>query len=288
MKVNRILVSQPQPAIIEKSPFYDLSQKHGLLIDYKPLIRVVGVSLKEFRQQRVEILEHTAVIFSSRTTVDSFFHICAEARITIPETMKYICNTEAVALYLQKYIVYRKRKISFADGTFNSLLELIVKHKDEKFLLALSEPHKPELPETLTKLRLAFHPVVFARTVAADMQQLDPKSYDIMAVYSPSDVKALSENFDVESLPAIATFGDATLRAATAAGMHVKANAPTPAAPSMAKALDIFCNNIANGVDLDDVEHKENADREEFIRAQQSKLAKKSRTRHTPTTTKKQ
>ena len=277
MKVNRILVSQPQPAIIEKSPFYDLSHKHGLLIDYKPLIRVVGVSLKEFRQQRVEILEHTAVIFSSRTTVDSFFHICEEARITIPETMKYICNTEAVALYLQKYIVYRKRKISFADGTFNSLLELIVKHKDEKFLLALSEPHKPELPETLTKLRLAFHPVVFARTVAADMQQLDPQSYDIMAVYSPSDVKALSENFDVESLPAIAAFGEATLRAATAAGMHVKAN-----------ALDIFCNNIANGVDLDDVEHKENADREEFIRAQQSKLAKKSRTRHTPTTTKKQ
>jgi len=130
--------------------------------------------------------------------------------------------------------------------------------------------------------------VYIKATAKYRLQQLDPQSYDIMAVYSPSDVKALSENFDVESLPAIAAFGEATLRAATAAGMHVKANAPTPAAPSMAKALDIFCNNIANGVDLDDVEHKENADREEFIRAQQSKLAKKSRTRHTPTTTKKQ
>ena len=153
--MKRIWVSQPKPAIVEKAPFYDLSQKYEVEIAYQPFIRVVGVSLKEFRAQRVEILDHTAVIFTSRTTVDSFFHICEEARITVPETMKYICQTEAVALYLQKYIVYRKRKISFADGTFTSFIELIVKHKDEKFLLALSEPHRPELPETLAKLRLA-------------------------------------------------------------------------------------------------------------------------------------
>jgi len=266
---------------LEKSPFYDFSQRHELKIDYKPLISVVGVSLKEFRAQRVEILDHTAVIFSSRTTVDSFFHICEEARITVPETMKYICNTEAVALYLQKYIVYRKRKISFADGTFTSLLELIVKHKDERFLLALSEPHKPELPETLAKLKLTFDPVVFARTVAADMSELKPSDYDIIAVYSPSDVKALTENFNADDLPPIATFGDATLRAAVSAGLHVKASAPSPVAPSMVKALDIYCQSVASGADLTDVEHKEDAEREEFIRAQQSKLAKKSRTRHT-------
>ena len=175
MKISSVLVSQPKPAILEKSPFHELSRKYGIAVGYQPFIRVVGVSLKEFRAQRVEILTHTAVIFTSRTTVDSFFHICEEARITVPETMKYICQTEAVALYLQKYIVYRKRKISFADGSFTSLIELIIKHKEEKFLLALSEPHKPELPETLTKLRLAFHPVVFARTVAPDMQQLDPQ-----------------------------------------------------------------------------------------------------------------
>lgn len=143
MKVKSVLVSQPRPAIIEKSPFYELSQKYEVEIAYKPFIRVVGVSLKEFRAQRVEILTHTAVIFTSRTTVDSFFHICEEARITVPETMKYICQTEAVALYLQKYIVYRKRKISFADGSFTSLVELIIKHKDEKFLLALSDPTSP-------------------------------------------------------------------------------------------------------------------------------------------------
>ena len=279
MKVNKILVSQPRPAVLEKSPFYEFAQHFDLAVDYKPLIRVVGVNLKEFRAQRTEILDHTTLIFSSRTTIDSFFHICEEARITVPETMKYICNTEAVALYLQKYIVYRKRKISFADGTFNSLLELIVKHKDEKFILALTEPYKPELPEALSKLKLKVDPVVFARTVAADMNELKPEEYDIIALYSPSDVKALAENFDVEKLPVVATFGEATLRAAKEAGLKVKASAPSPEAPSMVKALEIYCNKVAEGMEIEDAEVKENPDKEEFIRAQQSKLQKKTRTR---------
>ena len=273
------MVSQPAPAVIEKSPFYDFSNKHNLTIDYHPLIRVVGVSLKEFRAQRTEILEHSTMIFSSRTTIDSFFHICEEARITVPETMKYICNTEAVALYLQKYIVYRKRKISFADGTFNSLVELIVKHKDEKFILALTEPFKPELPDTLQTLKLKVSPVVFARTVAADMSKINPDDYDIIALYSPSDVKALSENFDVEKLPVVATFGEATLRAAKEAGMKVKASAPSPEAPSMAKALDIYFTKLEEGKEVIDAEVKDDLSKEEFIRAQQTKLQKKTRTR---------
>ena len=279
MTKNKILVSQPTPAVLEKSPFYDFSNKHNLTIDYQPLIRVVGVSLKEFRAQRTEILEHSTMIFSSRTTIDSFFHICEEARITVPETMKYICNTEAVALYLQKYIVYRKRKISFADGTFNSLVELIVKHKDEKFILALTEPFKPELPETLQTLKLKVSPVVFARTVAADMSNITPDNYDIIALYSPSDVKALADNFGIEKLPVVATFGEATLRAAKEAGMKVKASAPSPEAPSMAKALDIYFTKLEEGKEVVDAEVKEDLDKEEFIRAQQSKLQKKTRTR---------
>ena len=218
--------------MIEKSPFYELSKKHKVEIDYTPFIRVVGVSLKEFRSQRVEILTHTAIIFTSRTTVDSFFHICEEARITVPESMKYICQTEAVALYLQKYIVYRKRKISFADGSFTSLMELIVKHRDEKFLLALSEPHKPELPETLAKLKLSFDPVILARTVAADLEETNLRSYDLLALYSPSDVKVLVEKFGTHDLPAVGVFGEGTLRAALEAGLTVKAAAPTPEAPS--------------------------------------------------------
>ena len=221
------------------------------------------------------------MIFSSRTTIDSFFHICEEARITVPETMKYICNTEAVALYLQKYIVYRKRKISFADGTFNSLVELIVKHKDEKFILALTEPYKPELPETLSKLKLKVSPVVFARTVAADMSEIKPEEYDIIALYSPSDVKALVDNFDIEHLPVVATFGQATLRAAKEAGLKVKASAPSPEAPSMVKALDNYCRKMAEGLDIADAEVTEDSQKEEFIRAQQSKLQKKTRTRTT-------
>lgn len=282
--VKNVLISQPRPAVLEKSPFFELSEKYGITVDYKPLIRVVGVSLKEFRSQRIEILDHTAVIFTSRTTVDSFFKVCEEARITVPETMKYICNTEAVALYLQKYIVYRKRKISFADGSFTGLLELIIKHKSEQLLLALSEPHKPELPDTLAKLKLNFHPVILAKTAAADMSELNPSQYDVMALYSPSDVKSVVEHFKVEELPVIAVFGEATLRAALDAGMSVKASAPSPEAPSMAKALDLYINKIKRGEDVATVEVHNDEAKEEFIRVQQNKLAKKSRTRTSSTT----
>ena len=282
--VKNVLISQPRPAVLEKSPFFELSNKYGIDVDYKPLIRVVGVSLKEFRSQRIEILDHTAVIFTSRTTVDSFFKVCEEARIIVPETMKYICNTEAVALYLQKYIVYRKRKISFADGSFTGLLELIIKHKSEQLLLALSEPHKPELPDTLAKLKLNFHPVILAKTVAADMSELKPSQYDVMALYSPSDVKSVVEHFKVEELPVIATFGEATLRAALDAGMSVKASAPSPEAPSMAKAVDLYIKKIKRGEEVAIVEVHNDEAKEEFIRVQQNKLAKKSRTRSTSTT----
>lgn len=278
MKVNKILVSQPRPAVVEKSPFYELSQKYKIEVDYIPLIKVVGVSSKEFRSQRVDILSHTAVIFTSRTTIDSFFRICEESRVTVPETMKYICTTEAIALYLQKYIVYRKCKISFADGSFNGLIELIVKHKDEKFLLTLSEPHKPELPETLKTLKINFSPVILARTVAADLEGVDINSYDMLLLYSPWDVMSIAEKGDIASLPAIATFGHGTLRKAVETGMTVKVAAPTPEAPSLAKAVDIYCARIAKGEDVAPVvvEEKDNGD---FIRSQQNKLAKKSRSR---------
>ncbi len=277
--VKKILVSQPRPAILEKSPFYELSQKHEVEIIYKPFIRVVGVTLKEFRAQRIEILDHSCVIFTSRSTVDSFFRICEEARITVPESMKYICQTEAVALYLQKYIVYRKRKISFADGSFTSLVELIVKHKEERFLLTLSEPHKPELPETLKTLKLAVDPVILSRTVAAELEDVKIDEYSLLALYSPSDVKTVVEKFGVEQLPPIAVFGEGTLRAAIEAGISVPANAPTPEAPSMVKAVDLYLQKVANGEEIIPVELVTDTQKEEFIRTQQHKLAKKTRAR---------
>ncbi len=287
MKVGNILVSQPKPAVIEKSPFFELAQRCKVEIAYQPFIKVESVSLKEFLAQRVDILSHSAVIFTSRTTVDSFFRICEEARVTVPETMKYICQTEAVALYLQKYIVYRKRKISFADGSFTSLLELIIKNKTQKMILALSEPHKPELPDTLAKLKLPVSPVVLARTVAADLEGVNIASYDLLALYSPSDVNALVENFDVESLPAVAIFGEGTLRTALAAGLRVVANAPTTVAPSMVKAVDIYLEKLKNGEPIEPIVLRRDTEKEEFIKTQQSKLAKRSRVRRTTTTTKK-
>lgn len=284
MSIKKILVSQPQPAIIEKSPFFEIVRKHKVDINYNPFNRVQGVSLKEFRGQRVEILTHTAVIFTSRTTVDSFFHICEEARITVPETMKYICQTEAVALYLQKYIVYRKRKIFFADGSFTNFLELIIKHKEEKYMLALSEPHKPELPEALERLKLNVDQVILAKTVHADVSKLPLAEYDLVALYSPSDVAAFKCAYEGMTMPRVATFGDATARAAVAAGITINVMAPTPAAPSMTKAIDIYLGKLAAGEEVAPVELHEDHDNEEFIRAQQAKLAKKTRARKSTTT----
>ena len=278
-EIKRILVSQPKPAILEKSPFFELANKYDLEVDYRPLIEVKGVTPKEFRSQRVEILAHTAVIFTSRTTIDSFFRICEDARITVPETMKYICSTEAIALYLQKYIVYRKRKLSFADGSFTGIVEQIVKHKDEKLLLALSEPHKPEIPEALTRLKINYTPVILARTVASDITAEQLQSYDMLLLYSPWEVKSICEKMTVDKMPIISTFGEGTLRIASENHLPVKAFAPSPTAPSMAKAVDNYISAVLAGKEVDNVEFAENEQNEEFLRTQQTKLAKKTRTR---------
>lgn len=278
-EIKRILVSQPKPAIIEKSPFFELANKYELEVDYRPLIEVKGITSKEFRSQRVEILAHTAIIFTSRTTIDSFFKICEETRVNIPESMRYICSTEAIALYLQKYIVYRKRKISFADGSFTGLIEQIIKHKDEKMLLTLSEPHKPEIPEALIRLNINHTPIILARTVASDIAAEELKGYDMLLLYSPWDVKAICEKLDAADMPVISTFGEGTLRLATENKLPVKASAPAPGVPSLAKAVDNYIADILAGKQVDTVEFSENEQNEEFLRTQQTKLAKKSRAR---------
>lgn len=234
-----------------------------------------GVSLKEYRSQRTDILEHTAVIFTSRTTIDHFFRICEEARITVPETMKYICNTEATALYLQKYIVYRKRKIFFANGSFSNLMELIMKHKEEKYLLVLSEPHKPEIPETLTKLKIKFDKVILSRTVSEDLSGLNISKYDLLAFFSPSEIASLVGAFGTTDMPMIATFGNGTTRAAIDAGLTVNVMAPTPEAPSMAKAIELFIKKINGGEEVPPVVLTDNKQAEEFLKNHETKPAKK-------------
>ncbi len=283
LKIKNLLVSQPAPAVAEKSPFFELTQKYNLAIDYQPFIYVQGVSSKEFRSQRVEILEHTAIIFTSRTTVDNFFRICEETRTVVPETMRYLCYTEAVALYLQKYIVYRKRKISFADGTFTGLMELILKHKDEKFLLTLSEPHKPEIPQTLEKLKVKFDRVILAHTVNSDLSGIDLAKYQIVALYSPPEVKTLVEEFEGREMPMIATFGEGTTRKAIEKGLTVRAMAPTPEAPSMVKALDIFIGEINAGKEVAPVSlDAPNRQAEEFVKAHQTKELRRARAKKKP------
>ncbi|MDR3227036.1 MAG: uroporphyrinogen-III synthase [Prevotellaceae bacterium] len=242
MKIQKILISQPEPT--EKSPYIDLVETFGVEVKFKPFIQVEGVTSKEFRRQRVEILMHTAIVFTARTAVDNFFRICEELRVTIPETMKYFCTTEAIALYLQKYIVYRKRKIFFGTGGgIESILKLIgSKHKTNKFLLALSDNHKADLSDAFIKAKLTYTEAIFYRTVNADMKKFSLKDYDIIVFYSPADVKSFCENYPrfKQNDKIIATFGVTTAKAAEDAKLQVTIKAPTPEMPSIKTALEKF------------------------------------------------
>lgn len=285
LKISNILVSQPTPAIIEKSPFNDLMQKFKVKVTFNPFIKVEGVSLKGFIAQRVNVLDHTTIIFTTRAMIDNFFRICEEARVVIPDTMKYLCNTETVALYMQKYIVYRKRKISFADGTFSNFMELIIKHKNEKLLLTLADPYKPEVPNAMEKLKLNFSKIILSKTVSADLSHIKMKDYDLLVFYSPNEIATLVSEYGTEHLPMIATFGEGTTRAALNAGICVNVMAPTPAAPSMSKALELFLIELKAGKTTPVVaEILENKNVDEFIKAQEAKMIKKPRAKRVTTT----
>ena len=247
LKVKRILVSQPAPAS-DKSPFSDLVSKHKVEIDFKPFVTVEGVTDKEFRAQRVDVLAHTAVIFSSRKTIDTFFQVCESCRITVQEDMKYFCVTEAVALYLQKYIVYRKRKIFYGTATFVDLMEVVAKHKDERFLVALSDSYKPEVLQLLTRTGVKFSKVILTHTVPADLSDLAIDRYDLVACYGPGDVRALHDTFG--ALPEgmiVAALGNATAREALGVGMTVDIMAPTPKYPSLTMAMDKYLAALTGG-----------------------------------------
>jgi len=241
LKVKSILVSQPEPSTA-KSPYFELAEKNGLKIDFRPFIQVEGVPAKEFRQTRTQILEHTAVIFTSRTAIDHFFRIAQELRITVPDSMKYFCISEATAFYLQKYIVYRKRKIFYADGRFTDLVNVMKKHKDEKFLVPLSDIHKQEIPTLLDKGGYKYTKAILYRTVSADLSDLADIKYDVLVFFSPSGIKSLFQNFpDFEqNSTRIACFGPSTAKAVEEAGLRLDIQAPTAQAPSMTMALEQY------------------------------------------------
>lgn len=242
MKIKKILVSQPQP-VTEKSPYSELAEKYNLKLEFRPFIKVEGVTAKEFRQTRINILDHTAIIFTSRTAIDHFFRICQELRVTVPDTMKYFCISEATAFYLQKYIIYRKRKIFYGDKKMDDMTKILQKHKAENFLVPLSDIHKENIPGLLDKLHLKYTKAILYKTVASDLSDIkDLKEYDIVAFYTPSGIKSLFQNFPgfVQDSTIIAAFGPATAAAVEEAGLRLDIKAPTPQSPSMTMAIEEF------------------------------------------------
>ncbi|MDE7160809.1 MAG: uroporphyrinogen-III synthase [Muribaculaceae bacterium] len=245
MSIKKILVSQPQPAS-SKSPYYDIAAKHDVELVFRPFIKVEGLSAKEFRQQKINLADYSAVIFTARTAVDNFFRLCEESRVSVPDTMRYFCTTEALALYLQKYIVYRKRKINFGlSGKLNDpqLMAAMVKNKKEKFLLPVSDVHQDDLTY-LTEAGLDVTPAVMYRTVSNDFTPDEPFDYDLLLFFSPAGINSLKKNFpdfnQAENGVAIGTFGATTAKAVEDAGLTLSFSAPSKESPSMTAALEKF------------------------------------------------
>ncbi|NDV41754.1 uroporphyrinogen-III synthase [Flagellimonas sediminis] len=245
MKVKTILVSQPEPKV-ENSPYSRLIEKEKIKVDFRPFIHVEGVEAKNVRQQKIDLNNFTAIILTSRNSVDHFFRIAEEMRFKVPDTMKYFCQSEAVAYYLQKYVVYRKRKIYVGKRTFNELIPLMKKYKDEKFLLPSSDQLKPSVPEALNELGVDWKRGIFYKTVISDLSDLRDVYYDILVFFSPSGIESLLKNFpDFEqNNTRIAVFGNSTVKAATEAGLRIDIQAPTPETPSMTMALQKYITSV--------------------------------------------
>ena len=242
MKVTKILVSQPKPAS-DKSPYFDIARKYNVTIDFKQFIKVESVSSKEFRQQKVTILDHTAIVFTSRHAIDHFFGLCAELRVTIPETMKYFCVSETIALYIQKYVQYRKRKIFFGDnGKIEGLIPIMVKHKNENYFVPLSSVHNDEIANMLDANNLQHTEAVMYRTVSHIYEPGELEGYDMMIFFSPAGIVSLKENLPnfVQGDTKIACFGPATAAAIKEEGLRLDLEAPTAEAPSMTMALEQY------------------------------------------------
>jgi len=241
LKVKSILVTQPKPES-EKSPYFDLARKCTVKIDFRPFIHIEGVSAIEFRKERITILDHTAIILTSRNAVDHFFRMCSEMRVTVPETMKYFCISESTAYYLQKYVQYRKRKIFHGKQTFTDLIDVLKKHKEEKYLLPCSDRHKEEIPDVLDELKINYTKAIMYKTVCSDLSDLANVNYDILVFFSPSGIKSLFQNFPKfkQNKTRIAAFGPTTAKAVKEAGLNLDIHAPTQKFPSMTMALEDY------------------------------------------------
>lgn len=237
-----ILVSQPQPTDLEKSPYGDLTRKYNVNIDFQKFINIEGIPSKEFRQSRINLLEFSAVIFTSRNAVDHYFRMAKELRAEIPQTMKYFCMSESTAFYLQKYVQYRKRKIFHGKQSFDDLMEIIRKHREEKYLLPCSDIHKASISKMLDDNVISYTKGIFYKTLASDLSHVDIKKYDMLIFFSPSGITSLLKNFPEykQNSTVIGAFGPTTTKAVKDAGWTLNIEAPTKTAPSMTMAIEEF------------------------------------------------
>ena len=245
-KLKNILISQPEPIDLEKSPYSDLVNKHKINIDFQKFIKIEGITASEFRRDKVYIQDYTAIIFTSRNAVDHFFRISKEMRVEIPESMKYFCISEATAFYLQKYVQFRKRKIFNSQQNFDDLLEIIKKNRDEKFLLPCSDIHTLSITKSLDDNKINYRKAIIYKTVASDLADLNIGNYDLIVFFSPAGVKSLFKNFPQfsQNSTLIGAFGAATHQAAIEAGLSVDITAPTKTAMSMTVAIEQYLQEL--------------------------------------------
>ena len=241
LKVKSILVTQPRPET-DKSPYFDLAKKFNLKIDFRPFIHVEGIPGTEFRKDKINIQDCSAVILTSRIAADHFFRMCTEMRIQNLDQFKYFCISESTAFYLQKYVVYRKRKIFYGKSTINDLIDVIKKHKKEKFLLPCTDIHKQEIADTLIEHNIEFTKAILYKTVCSDLSDLAEVNYDMLVFFSPSGITSLFKNFPKfkQNNTRIAAFGSTTIQAVIDAKLKVDVLAPVPEAPSMTMAIEQY------------------------------------------------
>lgn len=246
MKIKNVLISQPQPEN-EKTPYAELARHFNLNLIFRKLIKIRRVDNKDFRKLRINILDHTAIIFTSKHAVDHFFGMCEELRVTIPETMKYFCVSEAIALYLQKYVQYRKRKIFFGKSKFPELLELIRKQKTEKYFFPCGTNHSSEIPDLLQANKINFSVAAMYETVPDELTDVDIDHFQMICLFSPFGIESVLKNWPdwKQGETVLACFGESTAEACETAGFEVNIKAPSAEAPSMVKALELFLHNKA-------------------------------------------